>query len=84
MNSNIWIISVGAYMAVCALSTVYDLYERYKRDIKKLKISKRQRQMIYEEQQRKIMKEMIDENQYYEDLVMNNTYEDGMSDDLGK
>ena len=47
------------YLAVCALSTLWDLADRYRRELARMKLSKVQRQVKYEEQQRKLMKELI-------------------------
>jgi hypothetical protein len=61
-------ISLAVYLSVCLLSTLYDLIDRYKRDMLRLKLSKVQRQMQYEEQQRKLMKNLMSEA-YYEDIM---------------
>ena len=56
----------ASYLLLCLLSTVYDLVSRYQRDLLRLKLSKVQRQMHYEEQQRKLMKNLMSEA-YYDD-----------------
>jgi hypothetical protein len=58
----------SSYLLVCLLSTIYDLVNRYQRDLLRLKLSKVQRQMHYEEQQRKLMKNLMSEA-YYDDLM---------------
>jgi hypothetical protein len=49
----------SVYLAVCVLSTLWDLADRYRRELARMKLSKVQRQVKYEEQQRKLMKELI-------------------------
>lgn len=61
------LITLCLYGGLVLLSTVYDLVERYRRDVKKVKMSKVQRQLRYEEQQRKLMNDLIESNMY-EDL----------------
>lgn len=52
--------------------------ERYRRDVKKVKMSKVQRQLRYEEQQRKLMNDLIEANMY-EDLFYARATEGGDS-----
>jgi len=82
------IITLSIYGGVVLLSTLYDLVERYRRDVKKVKMSKVQRQLRYEEQQRKLMNDLIEANMY-EDLFYARATEGGDSlnsdsDDLYK
>jgi len=37
------------YLALTTISTFIDLVQRYRRDLKKVKMSKMQKQMVYEE-----------------------------------
>jgi hypothetical protein len=50
---------------------VYEVSGRYRREVARMKLSKVQRQLRYEEQQRKLMKDIkLDDHHYYEDLLM--------------
>jgi hypothetical protein len=51
---------------------LYDLADRYSKELVKMKLSKVQRQVRYEEQQRKLMKELMAESDpfNYEDIMM--------------
>ena len=62
------LVSLAVYLSIVLISTLYDLVDRYKRDMLRLKLSKVQRQMQYEEQQRKLMKNLMTEA-YYEDIM---------------
>ena len=53
------IVVASVYLVVCSLSTLWDLADRYRRELARMKLSKVQRQVKYEEQQRKLMKELI-------------------------
>jgi hypothetical protein len=57
--STTFIVVASVYLAVCVLSTLWDLADRYRRELARMKLSKVQRQVKYEEQQRKLMKELI-------------------------
>ena len=54
-----YIVVASVYLAVCAVSSLWDLADRYRRKLARMKLSKVQRQVKYEEQQRKLMKELI-------------------------
>ena len=77
------ILLFGVYGSLCLLSTMYDLGEKYKRDFKKVKMSKIQNQMRYEEQQRKLMKNLKREDIFAYEIMLQNTTEnnDGFSED---
>ena len=68
----IWCFS--GYLIICLLSTIYDLVDRYRRDLSRLKVSKLQKQLIHEEQQRKLMRNLMSDT-FYDDIMEKATSE---------
>ena len=70
-SATVYFYVLVAYLLVCVCATVYEVSGRYRREVARMKLSKVQRQLRYEEQQRKLMKDIkLDDHHYYEDLLM--------------